>query len=420
MALALKNGSSKVGAKSSTSKTKVSQYDWKGKNKKGVIVSGIAQGLSEEAVRVELKRQGVTVTKLKKRQVIEFLEPRITAMDIAMFSRQICTMLGAGVPIIQAIQLLSGSHEKSRMREMLTDIANDVAGGIPLSKAFAKYPKYFNDLYCDLVAAGEQSGALETIYDRIATYQEKAEMLKSKIKKALMYPTVVVIIAIAVTAILLVFVVPQFEDIFKGFGAELPAFTKMVVELSRWMQANWLLPAGAIFVGFVVFRYCLLHYPKFRDAVQKWSLKIPVIGGILKKAALQRFASTLSTTFAAGIPLVEALVSAAGAAGNALYRDAIMDVRNEVVNGMPMHMAMRTTMVFPDMLTQMVMIGEEAGSIDDMLAKIAGIYQQEVDDAVDGLSSMLEPLIMVILGVLIGGLVIAMYLPIFTMGSVIK
>ena len=204
MALALKNGSSKVGAKSSTSKTKVSQYDWKGKNKKGVIVSGIAQGLSEEAVRVELKRQGVTVTKLKKRQVIEFLEPRITAMDIAMFSRQICTMLGAGVPIIQAIQLLSGSHEKSRMREMLTDIANDVAGGIPLSKAFAKYPKYFNDLYCDLVAAGEQSGALETIYDRIATYQEKAEMLKSKIKKALMYPTVVVIIAIAVTAILLV------------------------------------------------------------------------------------------------------------------------------------------------------------------------------------------------------------------------
>ena len=245
-------------------------------------------------------------------------------------------------------------------------------------------------------------------------------MLKSKIKKALMYPTVVVIIAIAVTAILLVFVVPQFEDIFKGFGAELPAFTKMVVELSRWMQANWLLPAGAIFVGFVVFRYCLLHYPKFRDAVQKWSLKIPVIGGILRKAALQRFASTLSTTFAAGIPLVEALVSAAGAAGNALYRDAIMDVRNEVVNGMQMHMAMRTTMVFPDMLTQMVMIGEEAGSIDDMLAKIAGIYQQEVDDAVDGLSSMLEPLIMVVLGVLIGGLVIAMYLPIFTMGSVIK
>ena len=405
MALALKNGSSKVGTKSAP-KTKVSQYDWKGKNKKGAVVSGIAQGLSEEAVRSELKRQGVTIIKMKKRQVIEFLEPHIKPMDIAMFSRQICTMLGAGVPIIQAIQLLSGSHEKSRMREMLTDIANDVAGGIPLSKAFSKYPKYFNDLYCDLVAAGEQSGALETIYDRIATYQEKAEMLKSKIKKALMYPTVVVIIAIAVTAILLIFVVPQFEDIFKGFGAELPAFTKMVVELSRWMQANWLIPAGTLF--------------GFRDAVQRWSLKIPVIGNILRKAALQRFASTLSTTFAAGIPLVEALVSAAGAAGNALYRDAVLDVRNEVVNGMQMHMAMRTTMVFPDMLTQMVMIGEEAGSIDDMLAKIAGIYQQEVDDAVDGLSSMLEPLIMVVLGVLIGGLVIAMYLPIFTMGSVIK
>ncbi len=401
-------------------KRKIFQYTWKGKNKKGNNVSGIVQGASEDAARAELKRQGVTILKMNKRQTIDFLEPKIKPMDIAMFSRQICTMLGAGVPIIQAIELLSGSHEKGKMRELLGNIANEVAGGVPLSQSLSKYPQYFNSLYCDLVAAGEQSGALETIYDRIATYQEKTEMLKSKIKKALMYPTVVIIVAIAVTAILLMFVVPQFEDIFAGFGAELPAFTQFVVELSRWLKSNWIIPFISIVALFFVVKHCLVHYPKFKDFLDRASLKLPVVGNILKKAALARFSSTLSTTFAAGIPLVDALVSAAGASGNALYREAVLDVRNEVMAGMQMHMAMRTTMVFPDMLTQMVMIGEEAGSIDEMLAKIAGIYQQEVDDAVDGLSSMLEPLIMVILGILIGGLVIAMYLPIFTMGDVIK
>lgn len=404
----------------STNKRKIFQYDWKGKNKKGEKVKGVAQGVSEESAKAELKRQGVTIVSIKKRQVIEFLEPKIKPMDIAMFSRQICTMLGAGVPIIQAIELLSGSHEKSRMRELLGNIANEVAGGVPLSQTLSKYPQYFNSLYCDLVAAGEQSGALETVYDRIATYQEKAELLKSKIKKALMYPAVVVLVAIVVTAILLIFVVPQFEDIFSGFGAELPAFTQVVVNLSRWLKSNWIVPFLGCVGAFFALRYCLVHYPGFKDWVDKISLKLPIVGPILRKAALARFASTLSTTFAAGIPLVDALVSAAGASGNALYRNAVMDVRNEVMAGMQMHMAMRTTMVFPDMLTQMVMIGEEAGSIDEMLAKIAGIYQQEVDDAVDGLSSMLEPLIMVILGILIGGLVIAMYLPIFTMGDVIK
>lgn len=404
----------------SSNKRKIFQYDWKGKNKKGEKVRGVAQGVSEDAAKAELKRQGVTILSIKKRQVIEFLEPKIKPMDIAMFSRQICTMLGAGVPIIQAIELLSGSHEKSRMRELLGNIANEVAGGVPLSQTLSKYPQYFNSLYCDLVAAGEQSGALETVYDRIATYQEKAELLKSKIKKALMYPAVVVLVAIIVTAILLIFVVPQFEDIFSSFGADLPAFTQVVVNLSRWLKSNWIIPVLCAIAAVMGIRYSLVHYPKFKDWVDKMSLKLPIVGSILRKASLARFASTLSTTFAAGIPLVDALVSAAGASGNALYRDAVMDVRNEVMAGMQMHMAMRTTMVFPDMLTQMVMIGEEAGSIDDMLAKIAGIYQQEVDDAVDGLSSMLEPLIMVVLGILIGGLVIAMYLPIFTMGDVIK
>ena len=401
-------------------KRKIFQFSWKGKNKKGNSVSGVVQGASEDAARAELKRQGVTVLKITKRQTIEFLEPKIKPMDIAMFSRQICTMLGAGVPIIQAIELLSGSHEKGKMRELLGNIANEVGGGVPLSQALAKYPQYFNSLYCDLVSAGEQSGALETIYDRIATYQEKNELLKSKIKKALMYPTVVVIVAIAVTAILLMFVVPQFEDIFAGFGAELPSFTQFVVNLSRWLKSNWIIPFFGIVALVIVIKHCLVRFPKFKDFLDIASLKLPVVGPILRKASLARFSSTLSTTFAAGIPLVDALVSAAGASGNALYREAVMDVRNEVMAGMQMHMAMRTTMVFPDMLTQMVMIGEEAGSIDEMLAKIAGIYQQEVDDAVDGLSSMLEPLIMVILGILIGGLVVAMYLPIFTMGDVIK
>ena len=291
--------------------------------------------------------------------------------------------------------------------------------GIPLSQALKKHPIYFDALYCDLVAAGEQSGALEQIYDRIATYREKAEALKSKIKKALMYPAAVMAVAIIVTTILLLFVVPQFEEIFKSFGAELPAFTQVVINLSRFLQKAWYIIFGAI--GLAIFLFVRAHRSsqKLRDQTDKAMLKLPIIGMILHKACLARFSSTLATTFAAGIPLVDAMVSAAGASGNALYRDAVMAVRNEVMAGMQMHIAMRTVEVFPDMVTQMVMIGEESGSIDDMLNKIAGIYSQQVDDAVDGLSSLIEPLIMVVLGVLVGGLVVAMYLPIFQLGSVV-
>lgn len=396
-------------------------FVWEGVNRKGQKVSGEMQGENINLVKSELRKQGVNVSKIRRKSqsIFSKYSGAIKPMDIAMVSRQVATMLSAGVPLVQTLRLLSSSHEKSSMRELLSGICAEVESGTPLSQALKKHPRYFDDLYVDLVSAGEQSGALEQIYDRIATYKEKAEALKSKIKKALMYPAAVMAVAVIVTTILLLFVVPQFEDIFKSFGAELPAFTQMVINLSRFLQQSWYLFFGGIIIAVFLFVRAHRNSQKVRDETDKAMLKLPIVGKILHKACLARFSSTLATTFAAGIPLVEALVSAAGASGNALYRDAVLAVRNEVMAGMQMHIAMRTVEVFPDMVTQMVMIGEESGSIDDMLTKIAGIYSQQVDDAVDGLSSLIEPLIMVVLGVLVGGLVVAMYLPIFKLGSVI-
>ncbi len=396
-------------------------FKWEGVNRKGQKVSGEMQGENPNQIKVELRKQGVTVSKVRRKTESMFSKysGAIKPMDIAMISRQITTMLTAGVPLVQTLQLLSRSHEKNKMRELLSQISLDVESGTPLSQALSKHPRYFDELYCDLVAAGEQSGALDQIYDRIATYKEKAEALKSKIKKALFYPAMVILVAIIVTCILLLFVVPQFEDIFKSFGAELPAFTQLVINISRFLQKSWYLFFGAIIVAIFLFVRAHRKSQKVRDRTDKFLLDIPVIGMILDKACLARFARTLATTFAAGIPLVEALVSAAGASGNAVYRKAVLAVRNEVMAGMQMHVAMRTVEVFPDIVTQMVMIGEESGSIDDMLSKIAGIFEQQVDDAVDALSSLIEPFIMVVLGVLVGGLVVAMYLPIFKLGSVI-
>ena len=396
-------------------------FKWEGVNRKGQKVSGELQGENPNQIKVELRKQGVTVSKVRRKTESMFSKysGAIKPMDIAMISRQITTMLAAGVPLVQTLQLLSRSHEKNKMRELLSQISLDVESGTPLSQALSKHPRYFDELYCDLVAAGEQSGALDQIYDRIATYKEKAEALKSKIKKALFYPAMVILVAIIVTCILLLFVVPQFEDIFKSFGAELPAFTQLVINISRFLQKSWYLFFGAIIVAIFLFVRAHRKSQKVRDRTDKFLLDIPVIGMILDKACLARFARTLATTFAAGIPLVEALVSAAGASGNAVYRKAVLAVRNEVMAGMQMHVAMRTVEVFPDIVTQMVMIGEESGSIDDMLSKIAGIFEQQVDDAVDALSSLIEPFIMVVLGVLVGGLVVAMYLPIFKLGSVI-
>ncbi len=404
-------------------KPKISQvFLWSGVNRRGQKVSGELKGETLQQVKAELIRQGIVVQKIRK-QHESFLArytQSVNAMDIAVLTRQITTMLTAGVPLVQTLQLLAGSHEKKPMREMLANICTEIESGVPPSKALRQYPRHFDDLYCDLVASGEQSGALDAVFDRIATYREKAEAIKSKIKKAMFYPAVVVFVALVVTAILLLYVVPEFDNIFKSFGAELPAFTRMVINLSNIVQTYWYFVFGALVILIFVYIHSYRRMESVRDGTDKLILRLPIVGVILQKAALARYARTLSTTFAAGLPLIDGLVAAAGSSGNAVYRKAIMSVRSEVMAGMQMNVAMRTTEVFPEMVIQMIMIGEESGALDDMLAKVAGIYEQQVDDAVDALSSLIEPLLMVVLGVLVGGLVIAMYLPIFKLGSVIK
>ncbi|GGF67050.1 type II secretion system F family protein [Alteromonas lipolytica] len=396
-------------------------YTWQGKNAKGQTIKGETSAKSVQEAKNQLRRRGISATKVRKLSKPLFGRggEKINAADICVITRQMATMLGAGVTLIQTIDMLAAGHAKATMRKVLNRIGDDVKAGTPLSTALRKHPKYFDDLYCDLVETGEQSGALETIFDRVATYKEKAEALKSKIKKAMFYPISVLVIAFIVTAVLLVFVVPQFEEIFSSFGATLPAFTLFVLGISRFVQDYGIfLLAGMGAIGYVLKVY---HNKSkdFRDSVDGKMLKIPVIGEILKKAAIARFTRTLATTFAAGVPLIGALESAAGASGNAVYRDAILFIRKEVAGGIQMNSAMRSTNVFPDMVTQMIAIGEESGAVDEMLSKIATIYEGEVDDMVDGLTSLLEPLIMAVLGVIIGGLIVAMYLPIFQMGMVV-
>jgi type IV pilus assembly protein PilC len=328
-------------------------------------------------------------------------------------------MLGAGVPLVQTIEMIGKGHNNGKMQKLLGEIGHKLSSGIPLSDCLRDHPRYFDDLYCDLVASGEQSGSLETIYDRIATYKEKAEALKAKIKKAMTYPIAVLVIAAIVTSILLIFVVPVFQEIFANFGAELPGFTLFVVGISEFMVAYWYIALAAIFTFIFLFKRAHRNSLKLRDQVDRKILKLPVIGSLLEKAAVARYARTLSTTFAAGVPLIDALESAAGASGNAVFRDAILEVRTEVSSGMQMNLAMRNCSIFPDMVIQMVAIGEESGAVDDMLSKVATVYEAEVDNAVDNLTALLEPMIMAVLGVVIGGLIIAMYLPIFQIGMVV-
>ncbi len=399
---------------------KVFTYQWKGVNRDGQRTSGELKGSTIAEIRSVLKSQGVTPKGVRKKSPPLFKsEKNITAMDIAMITRQIATMLAAGVPLVTTIELLGRGHEKAKMRELLGTILSDVQSGIPLSDALRPHRRYFDDLYVDLVAAGEHSGSLDAVFDRVATYREKAEQLKSKIKKAMFYPAAVVIVAILVTSLLLLFVVPQFEDIFNGFGAELPAFTQLIIGISRWLQSSWYFFVIAIVVAIWLFKRAHRTSQSFRDRIDQMVLKIPVIGDILHKAAMSRFARTLSTTFAAGVPLIDGLESAAGASGNYVYRKALLKVRQEVMAGMQMNVAMRTTGLFPDMLIQMVMIGEESGGLDEMLNKVANIYEMQVDDAVDGLSSLIEPIMMVVIGTLVGGLIVGMYLPIFQMGNIV-
>ena len=396
-------------------------YTWQGKNAKGQSIKGETSAKSIQEAKNLLRRRGISATKVRKLSKPLFGRggDKITAGDICVISRQIATMLAAGVTLIQTIDMLAKGHAKASMRKVLGHIGDDVKAGTPLSHALRKHPKYFDDLYCDLVETGEHSGALETIYDRIATYKEKAEALKSKIKKAMFYPIAVLVVAFIVTAVLLIFVVPQFEEIFNSFGASLPAFTMFVLGISRFVQDYGVFLLAGIGVFIYLFKVYHNKSKDFRDSLDAKLLKIPVIGEILRKAAIARFTRTLATTFAAGVPLIGALESAAGAAGNAVYRDAILFIRKEVAGGIQMNAAMRSTDVFPDMVTQMIAIGEESGAVDEMLSKIATIYEGEVDDMVDGLTSLLEPMIMAVLGVVIGGLIVAMYLPIFQMGMVV-
>jgi type IV pilus assembly protein PilC len=395
-------------------------FEWSGADKSGKKNKGEISAKNLIEAKNLLRRRGIAATRVRKKSNPLFKKKdKVSPADICILSRQLATMLGAGVTLIQSLEMIGQGHEKESVRKMLGSITEEVKSGTPLSNSLRKHPLQFDDLYCDLVETGEQSGALETIYDRIALYKEKAEALKSKIKKAMFYPIAVLVVAFIVTVILLVFVVPQFEEIFAGFGAELPAFTLMVLALSNFVQTYGVfIAAGVAAAGFLFVR-AHRKSQKLRDAVDAKILLIPVIGEILKKAAIARFTRTLSTTFAAGVPLIGALDSAAGASGNAIFRDAILYIKKEVSGGIQMNSAMRSTNIFPDMVTQMVAIGEESGAVDDMLSKIAFIYEAQVDDMVDGLTSLLEPMIMSVLGVVIGGLIIAMYLPIFQMGAVV-
>ena len=400
---------------------KLDTFVWEGVDKRGQRISGENQGRSISLVRADLRRQGINPLKVKKKPkpLLGGGKKRIVPKDIAIFSRQLATMMASGVPLVQSFEIVGKGHENPSMRDLVLQIKNDVEGGGNLADALGRHPRYFDQLTCNLVHAGEQAGILEDLLNKIATYKEKTEALKSKIKKAMFYPTAVIVVAFVITAILLIFVIPQFQDLFSSFGADLPALTQGVIYLSEVFQAWW----WAIFGGLGLAAYAFFEgkkrSAKFQNTLDKLSLKLPIIGNILNKAAIARYARTLSTMFAAGVPLVEAMESVAGAVGNIVYGDAVMRMREEVATGQSLTVSMNKAALFPNMVVQMVAIGEEAGSLDAMLAKVADFYEQEVDDAVDGLSSLLEPLIMAILGGLIGTLVVAMYLPIFKMGSVV-
>src|SRR5210317_319859 len=393
---------------------------WEGTDRNGKKVKGKSLASDEATVRADLRRQGVVPTRIRKQSKGLFAGGgKITTGDIALFSRQLATMLAAGIPLVQAFEIVGNGHENAAMQKLILAVKADVEGGSALAEALAKHPLYFDDLFVNLVEAGEQAGALETLLDKIATYKEKTEAIKKKIKKALTYPTAVIAVAIVVTGILLIYVIPTFEALFQGFGADLPAFTRMVVDLSAFVRdKGWLL---VIVAGGVVFGFLWLKKRSraFREILDRMALKFPIIGPILQKAAIARYARTLATTFAAGVPLVEALESVAGATGNIVYENGVMRIRDEVATGQRLQRAMENTDLFPNMVNQMIAVGEESGSLDEMASKVADFYEEEVDNAVDSMSSLLEPLIMAILGVLVGGLVIAMYLPIFKMGSVI-
>lgn len=401
---------------------KTNMFVWEGTDKSGKKVKGEMSGQSDALVKAMLRRQGVNPLKVKKKPKPLFggeSKGKVTPKDITVFSRQLATMMSSGVPLVQAFEIVGRGHENAAMQELILGIKADVEAGNSLTDALRKHPLQFNALYCNLVEAGEQSGILEGILHKLATYMEKTEALKSKIKAALFYPIAVIVVAFIIVTILMIFVIPQFSEMFSSFGADLPALTQFLVDSSDYFVEKWYVIFGVI--GGTVFGLLQLkkRSQKFAELMDRYSLKIPVIGEILEKSAIARFARTLETMFAAGTPLVEAMTSVAGACGNIVFYEAVMKMKDEISTGTQLQSTMRDSGLFPNMVVQMVAIGEESGAIDTMLGKVADWYEQEVDDAVEALTSLLEPMIMAFLGVVIGGIVIGMYLPIFKMGSVV-
>jgi type IV pilus assembly protein PilC len=396
-------------------------FVWEGTDKRGVKMKGEQAAKNANMLRAELRRQGIMpgVVKPKPKPLFGAAGKAVSAKDISFFSRQMATMMKSGVPIVSALEIIGSGHKNPRMKKLVDGIRTDIEGGSSLYEAISKHPVQFDELYRNLVRAGEGAGVLETVLDTVATYKENIEALKGKIKKALFYPAMVVAVAIIVSAILLIFVVPQFEEVFSGFGAELPAFTQLIVGMSRFTVSYWwlmLLVAGGAFATFI---YLYKRSPKMQHTMDRLILKVPVIGEIMNNSSIARFARTTAVTFKAGVPLVEALGIVAGATGNKVYEEAVLRMRDDVSVGYPVNMAMKQVNIFPHMVVQMTAIGEEAGALDTMLFKVAEYYEQEVNNAVDALSSLLEPMIMVFIGTIVGGMVIGMYLPIFKLGAVV-
>ncbi|EPJ85317.1 type II secretion system protein [Pseudomonas sp. CFII64] len=399
---------------------KVGTYTWEGTDKKGTKMTGELTGHNVALIKAQLRKQGINPLKVRKKSVSIFGQgKKIKPLDIAFFSRQMATMMKAGVPLLQSFDIIIEGADNPNMRKLINDVKQEVAAGNSFATALRQKPQYFDELYCSLVDAGEQAGALETLLERVATYKEKTEALKAKIKKAMTYPIAVLVVAFIVSGILLIKVVPQFQSVFASFGADLPTFTLMVIGLSNVVQEWWLIILGAMFATYFLLKRAHKQSQKFRDSIDRGLLKLPVVGPLLYKSAVARYARTLSTTFAAGVPLVEALDSVAGATGNVVFKNAVMKVRQDVSTGMQLNFSMRAAGVFPSLAIQMTAIGEESGALDNMLDKVATYYEDEVDNMVDSLTSLMEPMIMAVLGVLVGGLVIAMYLPIFKLGNVV-
>lgn len=393
-------------------------FIWEGTNRKGIKIKGEDSALSINAVKVLLRQRGINPKNIRKKPK-PLTEPKIKPADIAFFSRQMTTMMASGVPMVQSLELIASGHENTSVQKLIRKIQADIEGGGTLASAMSKHPKHFDELFVGLVHAGEQSGTLETMLDKVATYKEKTESIKAKIKKAMMYPIMVILAAIVVSVIMLIWVIPQFKEVFANFGADLPAFTQMVINLSEWLQNYWWQPLLIIIVLSYAFTTLKSKSAKFRRQLDLIALQIPVMGKILHLSAVARFSRTLSTMFAAGVPLVEAMDSVADSTGNALYREASIHIKNDTSHGVQLYTAMQTRQIFPNMAVQMTKIGEESGKLEEMLGKVADYYEEIVDNLVDTLSKQVEPLIMAVLGIVVGGLVVAMYLPIFKLGAVV-